>query len=383
MRRITLNFIWEQPGWYEFDWDARRLAQILMGVSWEQGHLLGQLEHLDLQHQSETQLQVLTDDVLNSSEIEGEVLPADQVRSSVARRLGLNVGGSVPSDRNVDGVVEMMTDASVNFRMKLTPERLFAWHAALFPTGYSGMSRIAVGRWRDDKEGPMQVVSGGIGREKIHYQAPPAESVPAEMERFLRWFESGDESNGVVRAGIAHLWFVTIHPFDDGNGRIARSIADMELSRSEKEGKRFYSMSRQIREERKHYYQILERTQRGWVGVTDWLEWFLGCLHRSILASNTTVESVLVRSRFWQRFAKEPFNERQIKVLTKLLEDFEGKLTSSKWAKMTRCSQDTALRDIKDLVDRGALTQDPSGGRSTSYSLAADVNGGAKLRIFD
>ena len=364
-----MPYIWENPDWYEFDWDAKRLVQILAEVSYEQGRLLGQLEHLNLEYQSETQLRAMTDDIIESSAIEGEVLPEDQVRSSVARKLGLDIGGLVTSDRNVDGIVEVMTDASVNYMELLTAERLFGWHAALFPTGYSGSKKITVGNWRQDEDGPMQVVSGGIGREKVHYQAPPAKTVQVEMERFLHWFESDACNNGVIKAGIAHIWFVTIHPFDDGNGRIARAIADMALGQSENEGKRFYSMSRQIREERNRYYQILEHTQKGWADVTQWLAWFLDCLHRSILASNSTVEAVMKRSRFWQRFAQEPLNERQIKVLTKLLDNFEGKLTSSKWAKLAGCSSDSALRDINDLVNRGALVQDPGGGRSTSYSL--------------
>jgi Fic family protein len=281
----------------------------------------------------------------------------------------MDVGGLVPADRDVEGVVEMMLDATGNYVAALTEERLFAWHVSLFPTGRSGMSKIRVGAWRDDRSGPMQVVSGPIGREKVHYEAPPAARVPEEMAKFLHWFEHSKDIDPLLTAGLAHLWFVTIHPFDDGNGRIARAIADLVLARSEKIGQRFYSMSAQIRRERNDYYSTLELTQKGGLNVTQWQTWFLDCLLRAIDGAQEILRSVLGKAHFWERFAKEPLNARQIKVLNRLLDVFEGKLTTSKWAKIAKCSQDTAYRDILDLVERGALKKEPGGGRSTSYSL--------------
>jgi Fic family protein len=362
-------YLWEKPDWPDFEWDEKSLARSLAHVLREQGRLLGKMEALGFNLRSEAHLRTLTEDVLKSSEIEGENLDPDQVRSSIARRLGMDVGGLVPADRNVEGVVEMMLDATGNYAEALTKDRLFAWHASLFPTGRSGMSKIRVGDWRDDSNGPMQVVSGPVGREKVHYLAPPAGYVPDEMVKFLRWFEQPGEIDPLYVAGLAHLWFVTIHPFEDGNGRIARAIADMALARSEKTGQRFYSMSAQIRREHKDYYDILEWTQKGELDVTRWQDWFLNCLQGAIEGAQGTLAAVLNKARFWELFAKEPLNERQIKVLNRLLDDFEGKLTSSKWAKIAKCSQDTAYRDILDLINRGALHKDPGGGRSTSYSL--------------
>jgi Fic family protein len=327
------------------------------------------MEHLGFELRGEAHLRTLTEDVVKSSEIEGEKLPADQVRSSIARRLGMDVAGLVPADRNVEGVVEMMMDATGNYRQPLTEDRLFGWHASLFPTGRSGMTKIKVGGWRDDDSGPMQVVSGPMGREKVHYQAPPADRVRDEMSRFLAWYSEPGDTDPLLIAGLAHLWFVTIHPLDDGNGRIARAIADLALARSEGTGQRFYSMSGQIRAERNDYYSILERTQQAGLDITEWQSWFLECLLRAIDGAQDTLAAVLQKARFWERFAKEPLNERQIKVLNRLLDGFEGKLTSSKWAKIAKCSQDTAHRDITDLIERGALQKDPGGGRSTSYSL--------------
>jgi Fic family protein len=274
--------------------------------------------------------------------------------------------------RNVEGVVEMMLDATGNYTEALTEERLFAWHASLFPTGRSGINKIRVGKWRDDSNGPMQVVSGPIGREKVRYEAPPADRVADEVEKFLRWFEQPGDKDPLLIAGLAHLWFITLHPFDDGNGRIARAIADMALARSEKTGQRFYSLSAQIRNEHKDYYDTLERIQKGELDVTRWQNWFLNCLHRAIEGAQETLAAVLNTARFWERFAKEPLNERQINVLNRLLDGFEGKLTTSKWAKIAKCSQDTAYRDILDLIDRGALHKAPGGGRSTSYSLSIE-----------
>lgn len=366
-------YIWEKKDWPALHWDDERLAKLLAAVSRDQGRLLGKMEALGFNLRSEAHLNTLTEDVVKSSEIEGEKLAPDQVRSSIARRLGMDVGGLSPADRNVEGIVEMMLDATGNYTDPLTAERLFGWHASLFPTARSGMRRIIVGDWRDDTEGPMQVVSGPMGRETVHYEAPPADHLPGEMEQFLRWFEEPGDMDPLLIAGLAHLWFVTIHPFDDGNGRIARTIADMALTRSEKVGQRFYSMSAQIRKERNNYYNTLEWTQKGELDVTRWQEWFLNCLHRAIGGAQDTLATVLVKARFWERFAQESLNARQTKMLNRLLDGgFVGKLTSSKWAKMTKCSQDTAHRDIADLIERGALKKDPGGGRSTSYSLVAD-----------
>ena len=362
-------YIWEQDGWPGLHWDDEQLSRLLAHVSREQGRLLGKMEGLGFELRSEAHLQTLTDDVVKSSEIEGEKLDSAQVRSSIARRLGMDVGGLVPADRTVEGVVEMMLDATGNYAQPLDAQRLFGWHAALFPTGRSGMRKIIVGDWRDDEEGPMQIVSGPIGREKVHYEAPPAQRVPDEVDRFLAWFAAPGDLDPLLIAGLAHLWFVTIHPFADGNGRIARAIADMTLARSERTGQRFYSMSAQIRRERDDYYTVLERTQKGALDVTGWQDWFLNCLGRAIDGAGGTLSAVMDKARFWRRFATESFNERQIQVLNKMLDAFEGKLTSSKWAKLAKCSQDTAYRDILELVERGALQKDAGGGRSTSYSL--------------
>ena len=336
--------------------------------------LLAPVSRLGFELRSEAHLQTLIEDVVKSSEIEGEKLDRAQVRSSIARRLGMDVCGLVPADRDVEGVVEMMLDATGNYAKPLDAERLFSWHAALFPTGRSGMRKIIVGDWRDDDDGPMQVVSGPVGREHVHFEAPPAARVPREMEKFLEWLAAPGTLDPLLTAGLAHLWFVTIHPFEDGNGRIARAIADMALARSEQTGQRFYSMSAQIRRERDDYYGMLERTQKATLDVTGWQDWFLNCLGRAIVGADGTLGAVMDKAGFWRRFATESFNERQIKVLNRLMDGFEGKLTSSKWAKIAKCSQDTAYRDILDLVARGVLKKDPGGGRSTSYSLAE--NGG-------
>jgi len=365
-------YIWERPDWPDLTWDSAHLAALLGQASREQGRLLGRMQDLGFDLRREAQLNTLTEDVVRSSEIEGEKLDSDQVRSSIARRLGMEVGGLVPADRDVEGVVEMMLDATTHYARPLTADRIFGWHAALFPTGRIGLQKITVGNWRDDSGGPMQVVSGPIGRQRVHYEAPPAARVPEEMDRFLSWFEAPGKIDPLLIAGLAHVWFVTIHPFDDGNGRIARAIADMALAHSEQSTQRFYSMSAQIRRERSKYYTTLERTQKGDLDVTSWQEWFLSCLHRAIEGSQDTLSSVLKKARFWERFAQQLLNERQVEVLNRLLDNFEGKLTTSKWAKLTKSSQDTAYRDILDLVERGALRKDSGGGRSTSYSLAMD-----------
>lgn len=362
-------YVWEKPEWPALTWNNESLSKLLAAVSREQGRLLGRMEALGLKFRSEAHLRTLTEDVVKSSEIEGENLDTDQVRLSIARRLGMDAGGLVPVDRDVEGVVEMMLDATGNYAEPLTAERLFAWHASLFPTGRSGMRKIKAGTWRDDSDGPMQVVSGPIGKRKVHFEAPPAARVPGEMEKFLSWFEKPGDSDPLLIAGLAHLWFVTIHPFGDGNGRIARAIADMALARSENSRQRFYSMSAQIRRERDDYYTRLERAQKGGLDITPWQDWFLNCLLRAIEGAQWTLAAVLEKARFWERVVNEPLNERQIKVLNRLLDGFEGKLTTSKWAKIANCSQDTAYRDILDLVERGALQKNPNGGRSTSYSL--------------
>ena len=364
-----MPYLWEKDQWPNFRWDEAQLSKLLATVSHEQGRLQGKMEALGFDLRNEAHLRTLTEDVVKSSEIEGEHLDPDQVRSSIARRLGMDIAGLVPADRDVEGVVEMMLDATEKFDEPLTEERLHSWHAALFPTARSGMAKIIAGAWRDDHNGPMQVVSGPIGREKVHYEAPPAERIADEMARFLAWFADPEDKHPLLVAALAHLWFVTIHPFDDGNGRIARAIADMALARSEKTRQRFYSMSSKIRVERKDYYHVLEWTQKGDMDVTRWQEWFLGCLQLAIEGSTKTLDAVMVKAWFWNRFAKEPLNHRQIKVMNKLLDGFEGKLTSSKWARIAKCSQDTASRDIKDLIERGALRKDSGGGRSTSYSI--------------
>jgi Fic family protein len=363
------KYIHELKSWPHFRWDERKLLQPLAAVRHRQGRLLGHMQGLGFRLRTEAEIETLTQEVVKSSEIEGERLDSEQVRSSLARRLGIDIGALTPSDRNVDGVVEMTLDAAQSHGKPLTARRLFSWHAALFPTGHSGLHRIRAGKWRDDRSGPMQVVSGAIGREHIHYEAPAAHKIAREMAAFLEWFNADTATDPVLEAAIAHLWFVTIHPFEDGNGRIARAIADMALARSEDSAQRFYSMSAQIRRERAAYYDILESTQKGDLDITEWLEWFLACLDRAFGCADDILANVLHKARFWQINAGAPFNGRQRDMVNRLLEGFEGKLTSSKWAKIETCSQDTALRDIDDLVTRGVLSKDPAGGRSTSYSL--------------
>lgn len=364
------GYIHELPDWPRFRLDREALAEPLAAVRHRQGRLTGRMEALGFNLRQEAVLKTLTEDVLKSSEIEGEKLDAEQVRSSVARRLGMDIGALKPVDRDVEGVVEMMLDATRRYDQPLTDERLFGWHAALFPSGRSGMTRIKVGAWRLDTIGPMQVVSGPVGRERVHYEAPAAPRLGDEMQRFLTWFNGPGETDEVLKAGLAHLWFVAIHPFDDGNGRIARAIADMALARSEESRQRFYSMSAQIRQERNEYYDILEQTQKGSMNVTPWMTWFLACLDRAIAGAQTTLAAVLEKARFWERIAAVPLNDRQRVMINRLLDGFEGKLTTSKWAKLAKCSHDTALRDIAGMLDRGILIRNPGGGRSTSYALA-------------
>ncbi|MEQ1863255.1 MAG: Fic family protein [Micropepsaceae bacterium] len=370
-----MPYIHEIPDWPAFVWGIGAFAPRVAKVRHRQGRLLGRMEALGFELRAEATLQTLTADVVKSSEIEGEILDQAQVRSSIARRLGMDIGALTPSDRNVDGVVDMMLDATQHHDRPLTVERLFAWHSWLFPSGRSGMSAITVGAWRTDKSGPMEVVSGPMGRERVHYQAPSARRLKGEMRAFLKWFEGERALDPVLKAAIAHLWFVTIHPFEDGNGRIARAIGDMLLARSEGTTQRFYSMSAQIRLERKDYYDILESTQTGDLDITRWLDWFLACLDRAFDGAETTLAAVLAKARFWERHRNLSLNERQRLVINRLLDGFEGKLTTSKWAKLGKCSQDTALRDIDELAERGILARDPAGGRSTSYSLTKIPSG--------
>lgn len=363
-------YVHELQDWPRFDWNREQLAEQLVEVRHRQGRLIGHMEALGFEVRREAVLETLTADVLKSSEIEGEKLDAEQVRSSIARRLGMDIGGLKPADRNVEGVVEMMLDATRGYDRPLTTERLFAWHASLFPSGRSGMTRIRAGAWRDDRTGPMAVVSGPIGKEHVHFRAPPARRLDVEMQVFLEWFDAGAAMDPVLKAGLAHLWFVTVHPFDDGNGRIARAIADMALARSENSPQRFYSMSAQIRQESAAYYDVLEQVQKGSLDVTPWMEWFLGCLGRAIAGAQITLGAVLAKARFWEGLGGLAVNDRQRLVLNRLLDGFEGKLTTSKYAKLAKCSQDTALRDVLSLVERGILVRNPAGGRSTSYALA-------------
>ena len=362
-------YIWQAPNWPQWRYDLAVLARPLAEVSRAQGLLLGRLADVGAATRDQASLLALTDDVVKTSEIEGEHLNVASVRSSIARRLGVDIGALAPVDRHVEGVVEMVLDATSNCGQAVTEERLFGWHAALFPTGYSGMARIKVAAWRDDATGPMQVISGPMGRQQAHFEAPPADRLPSEMARFLDWLNADSEVPLLLKAGLGHLWFVTLHPFDDGNGRIARAVGDLLLARADGTPQRFYSLSAQIQRDRKAYYEILERTQKGDMDVTDWLIWFLESLHRSLNQAHQTLDAVLTKARFWQRWAATPLNERQAKVLNRLLDGFDGKLTSSKWAAISKCSADTALRDINELLARGVLRKTAGGGRSTGYEL--------------
>ena len=366
------EYIWQSPHWPHWQYDLAALAEPLTAASRAQGLLLGRLADVGMALRDEASLSALTEDVVQTSAIEGETLNIASVRSSVARRLGVDIGALSPVDRHAEDVVDMVLDATGNATNSLTIERLFGWHAALFPTGYSGMSRIHVGAWRDDSTGPMQVISGAVGRARIHFEAPPANRLPAEMDRFLAWLnDTNSKEPALLRAGLGHLWFVTLHPFDDGNGRIARAVGDLLLARAEGGPQRFYSLSAQIQQERKAYYDILERTQKGNMDVTAWLEWFLATLLKAVEQAHGTLDQVLAKAKFWQLAATIPMNERQIKVLNRLLDGFEGVLTTSKWAAVAKCSSDTALRDITELVQQGVLQKAAAGGRSTNYEIAA------------
>jgi Fic family protein len=362
-------YIYQKKDWPHFRWNASTISELLGAVRHQQGRLVGRMESLGFSLREEAVLKTLTLDVLKTSEIEGQILNVDQVRSSLARKLGIDIGALAPSDRHVDGVVEMLLNATQDYQSPLTEERLFGWHAALFPSGRSGMYNIKVGQWRDDDKGPMQVVSGAMGREKVHFQAPEAEKIHAEMKGFITWLNTPSALDPVLKSAIAHLWFVTIHPFDDGNGRMARSIADLLLTRSDHSSQRFYSMSAQIQQERKYYYEILEKTQKGNLDITEWLHWFLSCLDRALHATEMTLNVVLRKAQYWTFLESKKINDRQRLMLNKLLDGFEGKLNTSKWAKITKVSNDTALRDLQDLVAQGVLLKEDAGGRSTHYQL--------------
>ena len=364
-------WIHEHQDWPNFTWDAETLASKLADIRHRQGRLLGRMEGLGFELKREANLGTLTNDVVKSSAIEGENLNSEEVRSSIARRLGIDIAGLIPASRDVEGIVAMMLDATQQFSKPLTKDRLFDWHAALFPTGRSGMHKITIGGWRTIEAGPMQVVSGPIGKEKVHFEAPIAERLEKEMEAFLAWLAGGkNDTDPVIRAGIAHLWFVTIHPFEDGNGRIARAIGDRALACADGTPDRFYSLSSQIEAERKQYYNQLEAQQRSTPDITDWLSWFLDCLGRAISNAEITLGNVLFKAQLWDRINHKPVNERQRLIINRMLEDdFEGFMNTSKYAKLAKCSNDTALRDIQTLKERGIFIQNPGGGRSTSYRL--------------
>lgn len=360
------KYIYEHKNWTDFSWQDKAINVVFGEVRLMQGKIIGQMNALGFSAKEEATLTALTLDVVKSSEIEGELLNYEQVRSSIARRLGINTAGLVPSSRHIEGVVEMMLDATQRYALPLNEKRLFGWHAALFPTGYSGPNSIEVGRYRT---GEMQVVSGAMGKEKVHYEAVKPELVKMEMDKFLDWFNNENRLDPVLKAAIAHFWFIIIHPFDDGNGRIGRAITDMLLSRAEGSGERFYSMSNQILAERKRYYEVLQKVQHSSGDITEWLDWFLQCLKNAMLATENTTQKILRKAEFWKLYEHTPINERQRFILNKLFDDFEGKLQTSKWAKITKTSTDTALRDIKDLVEKGILLQTGERGRSANYEL--------------
>lgn len=369
MKSGDKQYIWQQDAWPRWTYAHERLTPLLAQVHRAQGLLLGRMHDMGLEQRGLATLRVLTDDVIKTSEIEGETLQPESVRSSIARRLGVDIGALALADRHVDGVVDMVLDATQQYAQPLTAQRLWSWHAALFPTGYSGLTPIRVGAWRDDAQGLMQVVSGPLHRQRVHYQAPPAETLDAEMAVFLDWFNAASQDDPLVKAGLAHLWFVTLHPMDDGNGRMARAVGDMALARAESTVQRYYSLSAQIQRERKDYYDQLERTQKGTLDVTDWLEWFLSCLLCAVQGAQDMLSAVLGKASFWRQWADTPMNERQIKLLNILLDGIDGKLTTSKWAAIAKCSQDTALRDIKELLECGVLVRSEASGRSTSYEV--------------
>ena len=367
-------YIYNNPNWPIFEWNNEKLLPLLSFVSKRQGKLIGKMGALGFELRNEANLEILTQEIIKSTEIEGEILDREQVRSSVARRLGLDVSGLVYSERHVDGIVDLMIDATRNYDKDLNKERLFSWHSSLFPSGRSGMYRILAGQWRDDSTGPMQVVSGALGKEKVHFQAPPAALIENEMRLFLDWFNLEHKTDLLLKAAIAHLWFVTIHPFEDGNGRIARALSDILLARSDEQSYRFYSMSTQLRKERNSYYDMLGKTQKGSLDITNWLEWFLNALLHSIENSENVLEKIINKHYFWVKYARININDRQRKILNLLMDDFDGVLNTTKWAKIGKCSQDTALRDIQDLIEKEILVKSNQGGRSTNYVMKSNEN---------
>lgn len=369
MQRLKTIYIHEKDNWTNFTWNEKLVSKKLAETRNLQGRLLGKMESLGFDQQDEAVLNTLTLEIVKSSEIEGEILDLEQVRSSIARKLGIELAGAIESERHIDGIVEMMLDATQKYDSPLTKNRLFGWHSALFPTGWSNMYKITVADWRKDTTGPMQVISGAMGKEKIHFEAPNSDRIDLEMEKFNHWIESENEIDSVLKSAIAHLWFITIHPFEDGNGRITRAITEMLLARSDNSTKRFYSMSSQIRIERKQYYEILEKTQKGNSEITNWILWFLECLKNSFGSTSGILSKIFTKAEFWKTHSNTIINERQQKMLNKLLDGFDGKLTTSKWGKISKCSQDTALRDIQDLIKKDILQKEKSGGRSTNYEL--------------
>ena len=368
-------YIHEKDNWTNFTWNEKIISKKLAETRNLQGRLLGKMESLGFDLQDEAALNTLTLEIVKSSEIEGEILDLEQVRSSIARHLGIELAGAIESERHIDGIVEMMLNATQKYDSPLTKERLFGWHSALFPTGWSNLYRIVVANWRKDTTGPMQVVSGAMGKEKIHFEAPNSDRIELEIEKFINWIELENEIDPVLKAAIVHLWFITIHPFEDGNGRITRAITEMFLARSDNSAKRFYSMSSQIKTERKQYYEILEKTQKGTLDITNWIEWFLECLKNSFEPSSKVLSRTLIKADFWKTHSTTILNQRQHKMLNKLLDGFDGKLTTSKWGKICKCSQDTALRDIQDLMTKKILRKESSGGRSTNYELIEKPDG--------
>lgn len=370
MKNADYIYIWQSPDWPNWHYDLAALAGLLADVRHAQGLLFGRLADVGMTLRDQASLAMLTQDVIKTSEIEGEHLNVESVRSSIARRLGVDIGSLTPADRHVEGVVDMVLDATARCNTELNQERLFGWHAALFPNDDSVLTQIVAGAFRDDARGAMQVVSGPIGRQKIHFEAPPAISLTKETKRFIKWFNESTTDHPIIKAGIAHLWFITLHPFDDGNGRIARAIGDLLLARADGSAQRFYSLSAQIQRERRAYYDILESAQKGTLDITAWLSWFLHHLHQAVYIANRSLDETMLKTRFWQRWASTPMNARQVKILNRMLDGFEGKLNSSKWAAIAKCSPDTALRDIKELLAHGVLRKSSSGGRSTSYELS-------------
>ncbi|SOU88020.1 Fic family protein [Tenacibaculum dicentrarchi] len=378
MQRIKNIYIHEKDNWTNFTWNEKLISAKLAETRNLQGRLLGKMESLGFDLQDEAVLNTITLEIVKSSEIEGEILDLEQVRSSVARRLGIELAGAIESERHIDGIVEMMLDATQRYDLPITKERLFGWHSSLFPTGWSNMYKIIVADWRKDTTGAMQVISGAMGKEKIHFEAPNSDRIASEIENLINWIETENETDPVLKSAIVHLWFITIHPFEDGNGRITRAITEMLLARSDNSAKRFYSMSSQIRIERKQYYDILEKTQKGNSEITDWILWFLECLKNSFESTSELLSKILIKAEFWKLNSKIILNERQHKMLNKLLDGFDGKLTTSKWGKICKCSQDTALRDIQNLIKKEILQKEKSGGRSTNYELKIAVNNNEK-----